>query len=570
MWSGVNQGINGTLINPVGLLLLSNQYGEGDKGNIMVGADVSWKVAKRATIQAQLAIDDLQIQSIDDSTSYPNRWAFTVTGFGALGRGLSWQALYTQASNLAFRTYGVGDNFEDGGVGIGRGYPDMDYLSLGIGIPIANRWMISPDAVFQRQGPSRITDPTPQDPADIRDTPAFLSKPIEYGYRLGVTFSGRQGPLEMQGSGGLYYVDQRGKRGRRERRAIRGKDPGRAAYRQAGSAQVMRDATPLTRARAAEIAAKFTTLRVAVVGDLMLDRYLLGDIERISPEAPVPVVLRVAAAAMRWAARPTSRPTSTAAGARCHLVGVVGNDAAGAALRDALRPVGIDGSRVLPVPGRPTTTKTRVVARGQQVCRVDEESRPRPSTDDALAQVTRAGARGAGGQRHPPARGLRQGHACARADPAARSTAARSLKHPGGRRPEVPALLQLCRRHRVQAQPSRARGGPRRADRPGRPRCYPRGVSPGQRRAPPRDAGCGRHGAGSAKETVRIPGNRRAVYDVSGAGDTVTAWVGLALAAGASIEEAAVMANVAAGIEVGKPGVATVSVEELLAAYDAS
>ena len=210
VWSGVNQGINGTLINPVGLLLLSNQYGEGDKGNIIVGADVSWKVAKRASIQVQLAIDDLQFESIDDSTSYPNRWAFTVTGFGALGRGLSWQALYTQASNLAFRTYGVGDNFEDGGVGIGRGYPDMDYLSLGIGFPIANRWFISPDAVFQRQGASRITDPTPQDPDDIRDTPAFLSKPIEYGYRLGVTFSGRQGPLEVQGSGGLYYVTNEG------------------------------------------------------------------------------------------------------------------------------------------------------------------------------------------------------------------------------------------------------------------------------------------------------------------------------------------------------------------------
>ena len=71
------------------------------------------------------------------------------------------------------------------------------------------------------------------------------------------------------------------------------------------------------------------------------------------------------------------------------------------------------------------------------------------------------------------------------------------------------------------------------------------------------------------KETVHVPGIRRDVYDVSGAGDTVTAWVGLALAAGAGIEEAAVLANVAAGIEVGKPGVATISVEELLAAYDA-
>ncbi len=55
-----------------------------------------------------------------------------MTGFGALGRHMSWQALYTQASNLAFRTSDPSDNFEDGGVGIGRGYPDMDYLSLSI------------------------------------------------------------------------------------------------------------------------------------------------------------------------------------------------------------------------------------------------------------------------------------------------------------------------------------------------------------------------------------------------------------------------------------------------------
>ena len=73
-----------------------------------------------ATIQAQLALDDLQIQSIDDSTSYPNRWAFTVTGFGALGRRMSWQALYSQASNLAFRTSNPSDNFQDAGVGLGR------------------------------------------------------------------------------------------------------------------------------------------------------------------------------------------------------------------------------------------------------------------------------------------------------------------------------------------------------------------------------------------------------------------------------------------------------------------
>jgi hypothetical protein len=86
----------------------------------------------------------------------------------------------------------------------------MDYLSLSVSIPVMNQWMISPDAVFQRQGPSRITDPAPTDPGIIRVTPGFLSQPIEYGYRLGVTFSGRQGPFDIQGSGGLYHVDNEG------------------------------------------------------------------------------------------------------------------------------------------------------------------------------------------------------------------------------------------------------------------------------------------------------------------------------------------------------------------------
>ncbi len=210
VFSGVNRGLDGTFINPVGFLLLSNQYGEGDNGNIMVGTDVSWKVSKRATIQLQLALDDIQTQKINDSTMYPNRWAFTITGFGALGRTMSWQALYTQASNLAFRTSNPMDNFVDAGVGLGRGYPGMDYLSLAVTIPVVNKWAISPTAIFQRQGFSRITDSIPNDPDVIHDTPAFLASPVEYGYRLGVTVSGRQGPLEVQGSGGLYHVDNEG------------------------------------------------------------------------------------------------------------------------------------------------------------------------------------------------------------------------------------------------------------------------------------------------------------------------------------------------------------------------
>jgi D-beta-D-heptose 7-phosphate kinase/D-beta-D-heptose 1-phosphate adenosyltransferase len=68
--------------------------------------------------------------------------------------------------------------------------------------------------------------------------------------------------------------------------------------------------------------------------------------------------------------------------------------------------------------------------------------------------------------------------------------------------------------------------------------------------------------------SLRIPSIARQVYDVSGAGDTVTAWLGTALAAGASLAEAAQLANFAAGVEVGKPGVATVSPEEVLAVHE--
>jgi D-beta-D-heptose 7-phosphate kinase/D-beta-D-heptose 1-phosphate adenosyltransferase len=73
---------------------------------------------------------------------------------------------------------------------------------------------------------------------------------------------------------------------------------------------------------------------------------------------------------------------------------------------------------------------------------------------------------------------------------------------------------------------------------------------------------------GAMGETVRVPTTAREVYDVVGAGDTVTAYLAVMLAAGATVAEAAVIANFAAGVEVGKLGAATVSGAEVLAAYD--
>ena len=111
--------------------------------------------------------------------------------------------------------------------------------------------------------------------------------------------------------------------------------------------------------------------RIAVVGDAMLDVYLNGDVGRISPEAPVPVV-RVRDRRFALGGAANVAHNVAALGARVELVAAVGTDDGAARIREMLRALGADSGGLVAVP-RPTTTKTRVVARAQQVVRVDEE-----------------------------------------------------------------------------------------------------------------------------------------------------------------------------------------------------
>ena len=112
--------------------------------------------------------------------------------------------------------------------------------------------------------------------------------------------------------------------------------------------------------------------RVVVIGDAMLDRYLIGDTERISPEAPVPVV-SVTERRLALGGAANVAANVAALGGQAQLVAVVGTDHDGTALRGELGRLGIGDRFLLELPDRPTTTKTRVVARGQQVVRIDEE-----------------------------------------------------------------------------------------------------------------------------------------------------------------------------------------------------
>lgn len=322
----------------------------------------------------------------------------------------------------------------------------------------------------------------------------------------------------------------------------------------------------ILRERLLELTQRAASVRVAVLGDVMLDRYLIGDTDRLSPEAPVPVItVERARSALGGAANVAANVVAT--GATCHVVGVVGSDIHGHDLREALRAAGMSDARLLTVAGRPTTTKTRVVARGQQIVRIDEEV-DHLLEGAPLAEVT---ALAEAAIAEADALLLEDYNKGALPEPLIRAAiAAAGARH-------MPVVVDpkfrnfFAYRGATVLKPNRreleaALGA---------------AVDLAQRDALPDALGrlgvehllvtLGQDGmvlVGGGRDVTHIPGLAREVYDVSGAGDTVTAWVGTMLAAGATVQEAAVIANLAAGLEVGKAGVATVSPAAVVAAHD--
>ena len=132
------------------------------------------------------------------------------------------------------------------------------------------------------------------------------------------------------------------------------------------------------------VVARFAGKKILVVGDVILDRYVKGSVDRISPEAPVPVV-RIRGEEHRPGGAANVAANLAALGAAARLVSVVGEDAGAARLASLVRSLGIDDAGLLASPGRPTTVKTRVVAHHQQVVRLDQED-DRP-IDTAEIQV---------------------------------------------------------------------------------------------------------------------------------------------------------------------------------------
>jgi rfaE bifunctional protein kinase chain/domain len=316
-----------------------------------------------------------------------------------------------------------------------------------------------------------------------------------------------------------------------------------------------------------DLAARLRDKRVLIVGDVMLDQYLYGDAERISPEAPVPVIRLEQERRYLGGAGNVARNV-TALGGKASLVGVAGEDDAGHMLQDMLRQEAIDAHVIL-CPGRITTLKTRVMARRQQMLRLDRED-PCPLTPEEQGRFL---------DRLTP---LMEAH-----ETLILSDYAKGLVSPSFMEALRAALAALPRAPLVLVDP-----------RPQHMQLYQGAflLTPNLKESaeavqlPTRSqdeiiaagrALMARSGARhllmtlgpqgmalfyATGEVWRIPTSAQAVFDVSGAGDTVIGAVALGLATGMPLLPACMLAIFAAGIVVAKVGTATATPDELVSA----
>lgn len=305
--------------------------------------------------------------------------------------------------------------------------------------------------------------------------------------------------------------------------------------------------------------------RIVAVGDAMLDEYLVGDVDRISPEAPVPVVrVRERRYALGGAANVAQNVV--ASGADCRLVTAVGDDLAGEQLTAMLAGIGVPNQGLLSV-SRPTTRKTRVVARSQQLVRIDDEDDADLTALDAqriVAAVEGAMADADALILEDYNKGVLVPAVIARAIATARARGIPIVVDPKyrhffsyrGATVFKPNRRELESALGAEVDLEHPEAIPAAIQRLGVDHLL---LTLGER---------GMLLASRDGTVMSVPTVAREVYDVVGAGDTVTAYLATILGAGGDAAEAAVVANYAAGVEVGKLGAATVSPAEVLEAFD--
>jgi D-beta-D-heptose 7-phosphate kinase/D-beta-D-heptose 1-phosphate adenosyltransferase len=313
----------------------------------------------------------------------------------------------------------------------------------------------------------------------------------------------------------------------------------------------------------------FRSVRLLVLGDLVLDEYIWGQVERISPEAPVPVLHVRDETTMLGGAANAARNV-VALGGSVECCSVIGDDAAGRRLVELLKDLGVDPAGLVHDPERPTTRKSRVIAQQQQIVRFDRETaEPLPPRigRELLSRLDRLIPRAHGVIVEDYGKGVlsrRLALAAMKRFAAARMPVAvdpksdlshyrgAALLKPNLRETELLSGVAIRRREDLSRAVARLR----------------RRIGGGAVVVTRGSDGMSLFEEDGPGVDVATAG--REVFDVQGAGDTAIAALVLALRAGASLFEAAIIANAASGIVVGKVGTATASAEEVKAALPAA
>ena len=310
---------------------------------------------------------------------------------------------------------------------------------------------------------------------------------------------------------------------------------------------------------------RFGGRRVLVVGDLMLDRYLWGEVRRISPEAPVPVLRLAHETEVAGGAANVAR-NLVGLGLKVSIAGITGSDLQRERLLSLLAGQGIDTGCVIADASRPTTSKTRIVADHQQMLRIDAERTE--SIQPALAERLFGAVRPAFDAvdvvlLSDYGKGVLTGELCARLISAARERGLAVLVDPKGKAFERYRGATLITPNRAELALAAGVDGD--------------GLDALLTAAAEVRAGLGLEqllltlgelgvALVDAAGVKHIPAVAREVFDVSGAGDTVIATVAAGCAAGLDPLDTAHLANLAAGVVVGKVGTAAITADELAAA----
>ncbi|HEY6264046.1 MAG TPA: PfkB family carbohydrate kinase [Candidatus Acidoferrum sp.] len=328
--------------------------------------------------------------------------------------------------------------------------------------------------------------------------------------------------------------------------------------------------------------------RIGVLGDLMLDRYLWGTASRLSPEAAVPIVDFAEQSECLGGAGNVAANIA-ALGAHVEAFGVIGSDEPGRALQKCLRAAGMADKGVLADSKRVTTVKTRIIARHQQVVRVDRERREplRPETQEKLLHLLFAALKSLDALvLSDYDKGLITDDFADRV-----LSAAHQLKVPVFVKPKTSRLYAyrgaraiVCNAKEAGFYVMRSLADEKSVEEAGRALlahfgCGAIVITRGEKGMSVFEETSPRHlliPATSFEVTYARVGQAgiergatgRQVFDVTGAGDTVLSVLALAAAAGASLPDAATLANTAAGVVVGKLGTASVTAQELLHALD--